>query len=342
MKRATILIILLLVTVVLCRGDETTLEELVYPKNIHVDRGQIFITDYPHIYIYNLKTRELEKKFGNDGEGPGEFYIDQEDIGSKEKGLEMQLTDKHCIVNSFGRITWFKRSGAYEKMVRFKARGLAFRLVEMGDRLVGHLMKRKPKFHMTLNMYDKDVSFKKELGQFEYFITSFRSKGKFFTRNGLIYQVYKDLLYVTNSGMKELNISVYNLNGDKIKSIRYKTEKLPLTKKMEENYKAEFKDRYKRGLKTILKLVRFPEFFPAVRTFRVSDDRLYVLTFKRDGDRWQFLEFDLNGKFLREFMAPLQSESLKHLYPFTISNGILYQVVSNRDEESWELHTHRF
>jgi hypothetical protein len=54
----------------------------------------------------------------------------------------------------------------------------------------------------------------------------------------------------------------------------------------------------------------------------------------------EILIFDTNGKFLKKVFIPLVEESADVLYPISICNDKLYQVVENPDSSQWEMHVH--
>jgi hypothetical protein len=50
------------------------------------------------------------------------------------------------------------------------------------------------------------------------------------------------------------------------------------------------------------------------------------------------LIFDLKGKLIKTVSLPLKDMDVKSIYPFTIKNGKLYQLVEDFDSENWYLH----
>ena len=76
--RKVILIILLFFVVLLLRGENTAeITEISKPDFMVAHNGKLVVMEKPHIYIYSLKDFKLIKKFGRQGEGPGEFKIEQ-------------------------------------------------------------------------------------------------------------------------------------------------------------------------------------------------------------------------------------------------------------------------
>ncbi len=86
-----------------------------------------------------------------------------------------------------------------------------------------------------------------------------------------------------------------------------------------------------------MKPVLFPSHYPAIMDFRVSGGKLYVLTYGRREHKAEFHVLDLQGKLLKAVFLPLQQKNAFTLYPYTIHNSTLYQLLENEETETWEL-----
>lgn len=82
----------------------------------------------------------------------------------------------------------------------------------------------------------------------------------------------------------------------------------------------------------------FPDYFPAVKRILIRDQLLYVLTFKKQDNRYEFFIFDLEGKLLKKSFVPLKDRRFMIPYPFEIHKNKLYQMVENDETEVIELH----
>lgn len=87
----------------------------------------------------------------------------------------------------------------------------------------------------------------------------------------------------------------------------------------------------------MLKPITFPTRFPAIRDLRVSDEKIYVITYKKEKTVTECIIFDTKGKFLKQVWLPLEEVNILNHYPFDIKNGKLYHLVEN-DDEVWQLH----
>lgn len=87
------------------------------------------------------------------------------------------------------------------------------------------------------------------------------------------------------------------------------------------------------------RLIQFPEYYPAINDFRVSDGKIYILTYKRDREntRSEFIIMSLDGKLQKRVFLPFVKKSPVHPFPFAVRDGKLYQVVDNDETETWEL-----
>jgi hypothetical protein len=137
--------------------------------------------------------------------------------------------------------------------------------------------------------------------------------------------------------MDEFIIHVFDNTGKKRYAITGDYEKIKITEKQIQKFREGFKYKFKRGLDVILERSVFPEYFPAIRHFTVSDGKVYVMTFKKEAGKSEVQIFDINGKLLVKNMIPIKEKNAKRFFPYDIKKGILYQLVENEAEE-WELH----
>jgi hypothetical protein len=85
-------------------------------------------------------------------------------------------------------------------------------------------------------------------------------------------------------------------------------------------------------------LIKFPDYFPVIRDYRSSDDRLYIITYREKEEEKELFIVDFNVKLVKSTWLTIDEINPRELYPYTIENGKLYQLVENPDSEEWELH----
>jgi hypothetical protein len=154
--------------------------------------------------------------------------------------------------------------------------------------------------------------------------------------------VYKDKIFVVPG--QDFIIDVYGSSGQKQYSIRQEYEKIKVT----EEHKKEVLDYYKndalkrRYYDALKRSAQFPDYFPAVRTIIVDDDKIYVQTYKEQEGKSEWVVLDLNGKLLGKIFIPFleknPEKSFENQFPFTVYQGKFYQLADNEDTEEWELH----
>jgi hypothetical protein len=72
---------------------------------------------------------------------------------------------------------------------------------------------------------------------------------------------------------------------------------------------------------------------PIFKDYRLDDDKIYILSnFKKDGKFETFI-YDFSGKLLKKTFLPLVESDILTLYPFTIHDGKVYQLVSDEDDQ---------
>ena len=73
----------------------------------------------------------------------------------------------------------------------------------------------------------------------------------------------------------------------------------------------------------------------------VVDDKLYVNGYQNPDGKTEFAVYDRIGNLLKsKVYLRIPEATARDLYPYTIKDGKLYQLVDDVDEEVWELHVH--
>ncbi len=77
--------------------------------------------------------------------------------------------------------------------------------------------------------------------------------------------------------------------------------------------------------------IKFPQYYPPFRTFKVTDGKIFVYTHRKEKGRRQMYIFDFQGKLLK--LGTIISG-----YPGVIYKNFYYYLKENEDTEIWELH----
>ena len=142
-------------------------------------------------------------------------------------------------------------------------------------------------------------------------------------------------------GRPDGSIQIFDKDEGLIRTIKGQYEKLIFTEKhrktLVENFllanpgKNSSYNRWKN-------MLEFPTHFPPIQSFQTSDQKVYVLTHKRENRLGECFVYDLSGKLIKHAVIPIFDFSPKDPYPLVFYKGKLYQVCENEDTEEWELH----
>ncbi|MGD2085264.1 MAG: hypothetical protein PVH61_03685 [Candidatus Aminicenantes bacterium] len=334
MIKICLIIVLLLLTGFIFAEKAATLPDLINPNPImwpiRVDDNNIYITDGTKILIYSAKDFKLKKVFGKAGEGPGEF------IGY-DKGtlLLTSITPTNIVVDSMKKLTYLTKEGNIVKEIK-TMNGYLFS--PFGDKFVGYFFAIDDKKNRvgTVNLYDPNMKKIKELRRFKEWIIQQKFNPYTFRKPRRI--VYDNKLFINN--FDDGTIYIYDQTGQELYSTRFNYKKVEVTaahkKETIEIFRTDV--RTKQIFDEIIHRMDFPQYFPVMKDFNITDGKIYVLTYHMEDNRSEFIVLDLKGKFITRIMFPLANSTYYEPYPFTIYKGKLYQLVDNQKIETWELY----
>ncbi len=322
------------------------LPQLVYPKNLVVKNGRILITDFPNVYLYSIKNFKLINKFGGKGEGPGEFNLDRESMGPKLAGLVSDINGKNIFINSQNRFSVFSLNGDFIKVKRPTSfrRITGFKLLENNFVSLKTVRSGK-KLFSSIKKYSTELREVKEITRYPFWI-----KGDFRRPNGLGYDFFErangtisfvvnsGLIYVSRNNSQNIHIDVFNSEGKLLNTINYKNKKTKISQSFIKSVRKYYVLKFKRGLKANLKGTKFQENFPGLRRFFIEEDKIYIITYNREGDENEIIILNKNGDFVGKRMLPILEANPEHLYPCSIYQGHFYQLIEVEDDEDWKLH----
>jgi hypothetical protein len=319
----------------LSASKKIVLPDISNPGLITAHQDKLFISDGTTVFIFSLKDFKPIKQFGRTGNGPGEFAK-----SSKPwvPSIFIYACDEHLVINSRGKTSLFSTSGDFIKETKTQFGGL----VPIGEKYVGFGQSFKDNsLYIDYNIVSND--FQEEKTFFK--IKAPRQRGHkvnplimanpsaFFQR-----QSTKGFLFLpTFDGV----IHVFDAAGTERFTIKPDYPKVPVTEAVEKTYMDFFKNdhRFKRiyEINVKNKRIQFPKHLPLLKTDRISDGKLYLITNSKKKKKYETLVYNLKGKLLGKTLLPLKEKDLLDVYPFTIHKGKLYQIIENQDED-WELH----
>lgn len=308
------------------------LDRLSRPGDILLDDSGLYVTQGAEIFVYTLKDFKFVTKFGKPGEGPEEFKTRPGD------SVKLQLLKDKLLISSVGRISYFTKKGQFKSEVKVPA-GINFK--KMGNRFIGYTTARQGNEQvLKLVLADegmkivKDITSRPSSFQMGRRITFFPQTDTFAVYNGMVFFAQPD-------GMA---VDVFDSEGNKTYTIKHQYKKLKVSQADIDRTHAWLKisPRFKRFYESYKQMFHFPSEFPPVRHFKVSGDKLYVMTYETKDDKTLFYIFDIKGKFEKKVYMPLFEDNPMRVYPYNVADGKLYQLAENEDTNKWELHITAF
>jgi hypothetical protein len=332
-KIMTILLTMILAVVLPAQTKIIPMPDLQKPEAVLVDQTQMYVGEGVFIYIYSLKDFKLIKKIGKRGEGPQEFILDP-----RFGPLFINVQAGDIFTESLGKVSWFAKDGAFKKEQKLPSPLILF-LQPLGKNFVGMgFDQENQKAMRKLNLYDDKFSKVKEIHKVEHNLQ--QGKGLNVLQNPPLNVVYDNKVFV--AWENDILIDVYDAEINKLYTIKHDIDRRPVTEKDKQDV-IEFlktnpasKDYYE-----ILKPINFPSYYPAMQGLFVTGDKIYAVTLKEEGKQTVVLVMDLKGKLLKQALITLTMDNPITPFPFTIHEGIYYQIAEDPkedDEVGWVVH----
>ncbi len=279
------------------------LPEILEPDGFQVSGNEVFILERATVYVFDLPSLSLKRRFGREGQGPGEVEI------TPWLSNTLRVSPDQAIIDSVNKLVVYTRKG---ELIREKRRLPQFTQVEpWGD----HYAVR-----MRISGNDSD---KKQYSSIQFLNGETEELCELYRQpfaaqreqldiipDSIHFQAYENNLYVEKSP-EGFVIDVYEPGGQKVREIRREHDKRPVTRADRLFYEQLLKDDPMMKIqkesweqfKTRTRL-RYPESFPAIRDFVIADGRIYVQTYGGDDSRAEFVVLDLDGKLLKRIDLP--------------------------------------
>ncbi len=337
-KKTSFVLILALLTTLAWGSRVVPLPGKQNPDSVTVQGDLVYITDGVTISIYkdDGKKVTLLKTFGKQGEGPREFRVPMSAVGR----LNLFAQPGLLVVNSVNRVSLFSPDGQYRKEIQ-TATGRKFMPLGKGYVAYASVNENKTLF-LTINFHDDQLRKTGEIFRKDYYVQP--NKPFNLPKLGIgnnaraIYTVAGGKLYVM--GAEDI-IHVFDEKCKKAYDIPLKYDKLSITEAQKKQIRADLDVLL--PSKTMQRLLRSNGFFPAkfpARLFTVADDKIYVPTHRKKGDKSEIIIFDTHGKEQKRVYLPFYDETLLLPCPYSFGNNRLYQIYDNEETEEWELHIH--
>ena len=288
-----------------------------------------------------MNNLRLIRTFGREGQGPGEIEV------IPWLSSSLSVLGDHIYIDSATKLLFFTKEG---KLIDEKRRSQQFtQMIPAGKNFVVRMRTSDPEENIqysTVNLFNPDSEETTELYRQKF---SGQYQEIDMIPDSIHIQVYKDRIYIEESP-KGFLIEVFDSRGIKLSQISKNYKRLNVSKKdreqAEKNLRLDPMTKLTSGGWEAMKnqnKMNYPSFFPAIRDLVITDNRIYVLTYKNLESREEYIILDLDGNERQRinlpevekpgFTAQMMGTGERL---FTISQGKFYYIVV-RDE--WcELH----
>jgi hypothetical protein len=320
-------------------SGKVVLPDLHQPDSIAIYRDRLFVTDYERTMVYSLDDFRKLKEFGIKGQGPGEFlpYPEIQDQGK----IKLSFLQDHIWVGSRNKVSRFNLEGEFLQDFRILDYN-ASQLTPFGDGFTGFQVNRFPDWKLDFYLYNRQGEKEKLLCSISKSIHTEKSSmsGPKLVFLDLLYagpefQVFQNQIFIL--GRDSRYIDVFDTRGNKIKSFDCDFPRLKISPAERE----KIWDIYRKNLKNIWpqarKIITVPGYYPRYRSFRFSNDQIYVQTYQQEQDRTVFYVFSLIGESKQKMTLPLVYKNFLTPYPYVFDKDMLYTLVENIQTGDWEL-----
>jgi hypothetical protein len=310
------------------------LPKLARPARIEIDGDELYVIEGVETFIFSLKDYRLLRRFGREGQGPGEL------MPHPERGILVEIANGNVFLNSYNKVACYSKSGALigEKLFPF----YLLQFVPCGENYVGVKFAPGNEGNRMINvcLYNSEFS---EVRM----IHSSRRTNPFKTRRveipppHLFVRTYGKRIFVLDK-VKGFHLDIFDVDGNPIKAIDLEWERVKVTRSFKKDVILWFRTQpHLRTVSGIEEMIEFPDYLPPVRNFFVDSGKIYVQTYKRKNDLSEFVILDFKGKVLERIFLPGGSREAVQVDPnstYTIKGNAYYYLKECEKTEEWELH----
>lgn len=279
-----------------------TIPDILEPDGFHVIEGEVFVLEGATVSVFRLPTLKFNRRFGREGQGPGELEI------TPWLSNTLTIQGDNVILDSSNKLVVFSVSG--QLLLEKRRRPQFTQMCPWGSDYAVRYRAMNPEDGLqfsTIQWLDGGSDDSREL-----YRQPFAGQRELLDMipDAIHVQVYEGNLYVEKSP-EGCVIDVYGPGGRKLREIRVddgkrrvtRADRLRCERLLREDPMMNIQEENWEQFTTRTRL-RYPEYFPAIRDFVISEDRIYVQTFKGEGRKTEYLVLDLGGSLLERISLP--------------------------------------
>lgn len=325
MKLKIFTILLIAFTFLVSATTKTTLEDILPPQFLSVDKDNLYLISGSTVSVFSLNGLKLIKSFGKKGEGPGEFILLGDDLG-----MTLDVETDQIRVVSRRKISYFSKKGDFVKEVKALN---GFFHIPVEENFVALRFDLIDKIgYRIVCLYDKNFKKIKDI----YKKKNWFQQGKMInpvTVRPPFYCSHKGKVFTENGNG---NILIFNKKGEKVASSNLNITQVKVSEEDKKNYHYYYKTHpsYKNAYAQLKHLIKFPEFYPKIKFFDVSNSKIYVFTHVKKGNKKEVYVLDLNGKLIKKTYVDMPELNPQDVFPIIrVRNNKIYQIIENEDDE---------
>ncbi len=243
----------------------------------------------------------------------------------------------NIFVSSNSKISYFTAKGEFIKEMRTMP-FIVFRPFLDIYIATGTTVNDKNETVLTVNIHNSKLEKVKEIYQSDMSVGPNASFN--YPMNNFTFEPYKNNLYLVR--WKEgFVIDIMTKEGKKLYSIKKDYEKIKVTKEYKDKTFQSFKTdpNFKQFFEFFKQRIKFKDNYPGIQDIRVTDDRIYVITFKKKKGKTECIILDLKGNEIKKVFVPYpELHGMDYLPEYDIFNKKFYILIENENDEVWELH----
>lgn len=323
MKTTTIFLSIILFIFPVSAEKLAEFREVLNPIALYIDNQHIFFREQFSVHIYNRATYEYIGKFGNHGEGPGEFRLFM-GVTFMPNKIILQDNKKMCIFSTTGKMiaemikstkfsTILPLANTYLEIIETN---LPKKKPETFFNILDSNMKNPVKIYNSIPIHieaDDETKQKRDILPFPHCLN---------------YQVSNEKIIIGDSS-KGFCFFIFNFNGKLINKVVLNQSPIRIDNatKAKLTNPSNHSPLFRKSINLLKQ-----EYYPAFRSFIVKNDVIYAITDERIDNQYTVVLLHTDGKKLRKTRIPSQPI----IYDFY--DNIFFYLMENEKNDTIELH----